>query len=362
MGLGTAFVSLLTAASIGLAHPHGGKPLQMSRRSLSHCDQHFAKRDFQDIQVTRRAAEWRRIRKERGLEDKPVIHGRDFIEVINKDHKSSMAVTPDTPDLELFANSGNCVLSPEVTEGPLYVRGEEVRRELTEGESGVKMTIDIQVVDVNTCKPMETVALDFWSCNSTGVYGGVLNYPGNGNPNDLSLINTTTLRGIQFTNVDGVATFDTVVPGHYAGRTNHVHAIAHVGAKQLPNGTITGGSVAHIGQMYFDQSLLKAVEGTQPYASNTQTWTQNAQDILLQQGANGDDPVVQYVLIGDSIEDGIFAWIRFGVDPKANRPLNAAAYIDESGGHQSPGKGFGTFPGFGGDWGPILGGKKEKRK
>jgi protocatechuate 3,4-dioxygenase beta subunit len=47
------------------------------------------------------------------------------------------------------------------------VRGEQIRKELTEGEGGVKMTIDIQVMDVKTCKPLQDVAVDFWSCNST---------------------------------------------------------------------------------------------------------------------------------------------------------------------------------------------------
>lgn len=56
-----------------------------------------------------------------------------------------------------------------------------------------------------------------------GVYGGVLYYPGNGDPNDESIINSTTLRGVQPTDEDGIALFDTLVPGHYAGRTNHIH-------------------------------------------------------------------------------------------------------------------------------------------
>ena len=47
------------------------------------------------------------------------------------------------------------------------VRGEQIRRDLTEGQGGVKMTIDIQVVDVKTCKPIPKAAVDFWSCNST---------------------------------------------------------------------------------------------------------------------------------------------------------------------------------------------------
>ena len=51
----------------------------------------------------------------------------------------------------------------------------------------------------------------------------MLNYPGNGDANDKRLINVTTLRGVQFTNDEGIAVFDTLVPGHYAGRTNHMH-------------------------------------------------------------------------------------------------------------------------------------------
>ena len=56
-----------------------------------------------------------------------------------------------------------------------------------------------------------------------GVYGGVLYYPGNGDPNDESIINATALRGVQPTDADGIALFDTLVPGHYAGRATHVH-------------------------------------------------------------------------------------------------------------------------------------------
>lgn len=114
--------NLLVASLVGLtaAHPAvGGKPLPMSRRSLSHCQQHFAKRDMQDHNVARRAAEWRRLRKERGLEDRPVARKRDYTDVLNTDHESDREVSPNTDDEELFGETNNCVLSPEVTEGPL---------------------------------------------------------------------------------------------------------------------------------------------------------------------------------------------------------------------------------------------------
>jgi hypothetical protein len=49
----------------------------------------------------------------------PVISGRDFTEVLNTNHKSSKAFTAATKGAELFADAGACMLSPEVTEGPL---------------------------------------------------------------------------------------------------------------------------------------------------------------------------------------------------------------------------------------------------
>ena len=134
--------------------------------------------------------------------------------------------------------------------------------------------------------------------------------------------------------------------------------MVHHDVTQEANGTITGGHVSHIGQMYFDQSLLEAVEQTPAYAVNTQAWTQNAADALFAMGTSGgDDPVVRYALLGGAVEDGLFAWIRFGVDLDAQRSYNPAAYKDETGGHQNPtgpvqpgglGGGLGGgFPGFG---------------
>lgn len=60
-----------------------------------------------------------------------------------------------------------------------------------------------------------------------------------------------------------------------------------------------------------------------------------------------------YVLLGDDITDGIFAWITVGIDPTISKTVSAAAYYDASGGHASSdsgGGGGGGFPGFPG-WG-----------
>jgi protocatechuate 3,4-dioxygenase beta subunit len=83
----------------------------------------------------------------------------------------------------------------------------------------------------------------------------------NGNYADTSNLNNTVLRGIQATDADGVAQFTTKFSGHYSGRCTHLHAVIHEGTSQLDNGTITGGTVSHIGQFFFDQKLVTEVRG-----------------------------------------------------------------------------------------------------
>lgn len=53
------------------------------------------------------------------------------------------------------------------------------------------------------------------------MYSGLV-ADGNGNSDDLTNYDTTYLRGIAKADDDGVVTFQTLFPGHYSGRTNHV--------------------------------------------------------------------------------------------------------------------------------------------
>jgi protocatechuate 3,4-dioxygenase beta subunit len=53
---------------------------------------------------------------------------------------------------------------------PADVNGELIRSDMREDQQGVELYADVQVIDVNTCTPLPNVYLDFWHCNSTGVY------------------------------------------------------------------------------------------------------------------------------------------------------------------------------------------------
>lgn len=47
------------------------------------------------------------------------------------------------------------------------VSGEQIRRNLTESELGIPLTLNFQVVDYKTCLPLQDVAVDIWGCNTT---------------------------------------------------------------------------------------------------------------------------------------------------------------------------------------------------
>ncbi|KAJ5643505.1 uncharacterized protein N7484_006012 [Penicillium longicatenatum] len=265
----------------------------------------------------------------------------DLREPLRKSHlKTDPSIGPNTPEDELFGDNGVCVLNPEGMLGPFYVTGEFIRSDITEAEPGVPMTIDAQFIDVETCEPVEGIWWDIWSCNSTGVYSGVMSWENDGK-DDTSNLNATFLRGLQRTDAEGVAQFQTIFPGHYHHRATHLHVIAHVGnVTRFPNDTITGGTVAHIGQLFWGQDLVYEIERTYPYYTNTVPITPNSRDRLFLDEVEGttSDPVFNYVKLGEDVQDGIFAWISVAVnlsasyDPSHNWRLTEQGSVSDSGG------------------------------
>ncbi|KAF2117780.1 extracellular dioxygenase-like protein [Lophiotrema nucula] len=312
------------------------------KRSLAHCAEKLKARGNDVAMAARRAAMAENLRKKRSIgQEKSYLRARDANETLATNHQSNLTgITPDVDPAVIFSGNGSCILVPETTQGPYWVSGELVRQNVTEGQSGVPMTLDIQIIDVATCEPVPQALLEIWHCNSTGVYSGV-NANGNGNTSDTSNLNATFMRGVQQSDATGVVTFDTLVPGHYTGRTNHIHVMSHVNASVLGNNTIAGGAITHVGQMFFDQDLVTLVEATEPYTSNTQVLTTNAEDDIFAGEAEGYDPVVEYVLLGDDVSEGIFAWIAFGQDSTAAYNITAAATLTENGGVANPNSGAG---------------------
>lgn len=212
------------------------------------------------------------------------------------------------------------------------MEGEYIRKDIRKSQPGVDMVIYAQFIDVSTCKPVPNLMWDIWHTNATGIYGGIIS-AGNGNLKDASNINATFLRGLQPSDEDGVAQFESIFPGHYAGRTAHIHVVAHLNGVILDNGTYSGGSIAHIGQIYFDQDLITQVEALSPYTDNKIALTKNVDDVLFTSEAeNKADPILNYVLLGESVSDGLFMWIMMGVDTSASYDYSAFAELTADGG------------------------------
>ncbi|KAJ4172587.1 hypothetical protein NW754_002789 [Fusarium falciforme] len=330
-----AFAAL---ASLAQAHPGHDVSEEVAERrhfinsihkkDLSHCADKLRARGIEARNIARRSAAVEQARALKGVSKK-----RDLDSVLATDHdESDTGYTANTDVSKLFTGNTSCLLTPEVTQGPYYVGGEYVRKDITDDEPGIDITLDYQVIDVDTCEPVPDVYVEIWHCNSTGVYSGVV-ASGNGNSDDDSNLDATFLRGIQETDSDGVAQFKSVFPGHYTGRATHIHIMVHTNATLLANDTLGNDIYAsHVGQAFFDQDLITAVEKTSPYSSNTQELTENDNDDILAEEAENVDPFMSYVYLGDDLDSGLFAWIAFGINTTYSSHISPAASYYEDGG------------------------------
>jgi protocatechuate 3,4-dioxygenase beta subunit len=197
-----------------------------------------------------------------------------------------------------------CTLTPEATEGPYYLDLERVRRRITEGKAGLPLRLRIGVADTDGCAPLANAAVDVWHCDAQGVYSGVQGNSG------------TFLRGVQLTDANGVAVFDTIYPGWYQGRATHIHLKVHVGGG-VSGATYSGGHVAHTGQLFFPETLNDQVYRLNPYRRHTGNRTRDAQDSIYA-SAGGSSAVPRLTRVNRAaLAKGLVGAITLGVDPGA---------------------------------------------
>ncbi|KAJ4385765.1 hypothetical protein N0V93_010196 [Gnomoniopsis smithogilvyi] len=337
------FFVTATLTSLAAAHPgHSiAQELQERRdfmsaskvRDLSHCASKLKARGIEAQNVARRAQRAEAARAKRGLKSK-----RTLDSVLATDHnETSLGYTVNTDEATIFSSNSSCILTPDVTQGPYYVGGEYIRRDLKETQDGIDTVIDYQVIDVETCDPVPNVYVEMWHANATGVYSGVV-ASGNGDTSDTTNINKTFLRGIQETDSEGVAQFETIFPGHYTSRATHIHILVHTNVTVYPNGTLGNDVTAsHVGQGFWDQDLIYDADTISPYSDNTQEITTNSDDSILAEetATDGVDPVFEYTYLGDSLSDGLFAWIAFGINTTESSTVTPAAKYYASGGVES---------------------------
>lgn len=186
------------------------------------------------------------MRKRQELEKRGLRPGID-------DTETTYVIHAEAPKYDFLKND-TCILAPEITQGPYWYPPHEVlRQDMTENEVGVPLELEIGIMDVHSCLPLDNVLLSLWHCNASGSYSSfdydpntpfetLLKEHGIDDPSGydnwavsvtsvkrqdwiliriqfLSNSDTTFLRGMWPTDEHGVSSFKSIFPGFYVRRT-----------------------------------------------------------------------------------------------------------------------------------------------
>jgi protocatechuate 3,4-dioxygenase beta subunit len=172
-----------------------------------------------------------------------------------------------------------CVVVPELTEGPYFVDERldrsDIRTDTATGAVSEGTRFDLSWVvtriDGSACTPFEGAMVDVWHCDAAGSYSDVQD-------RGFSTDGQDFLRGYQLTDADGRATFTSVYPGWYDGRTVHVHFKIRTDPDQSSGTEFTS-------QLFFDDASTDTVYTAEPYAARGTRTVLNAQDGIYQQSS-----------------------------------------------------------------------------
>jgi protocatechuate 3,4-dioxygenase beta subunit len=169
-----------------------------------------------------------------------------------------------------------CILRPRQTEGPYFVdellRRSDIRSDPSTGliKTGTPLDLTFNVMQLvsGRCRQLPNAQVDVWHCDATGVYSDVRDP-------SFNTLGQRFLRGYQVTNESGIASFRTIYPGWYEGRTVHIHfKIRHAVAR---NQDFTS-------QIYFDDALTDRVHRAAFYAKSGTRTRNGGDDIFLAGG------------------------------------------------------------------------------
>lgn len=109
--------------------------------------------------------------------------------------------------LSEFECTSPATLTPAQAEGPFYTPGSPERTSLLESEmNGIRLTLSGFVL-TQDCQPISGAWLDFWQTDDRGEYDN----------------QGYRLRGHQLTDAEGHYQLETIIPGEYPGRPEHIH-------------------------------------------------------------------------------------------------------------------------------------------
>lgn len=188
----------------------------------------------------------------------------------------------------IFRAKPQCVTTLARTLGPCHTNDVPVRTDVTEGVAGLPMRLSLRIVEAETCKPVEGADVEIWHVNAAGVYSG--HAARMCNDGAAAAQAAQFLRGRQITDGDGVASFLSVYPGWYAGRTVHVHLRILVDGRELL-----------VTQLLFDDALSDIIFADHPdYRGRSGRDTTNGDD-----GVFAADAAASYIFDVEKLDGGV---------------------------------------------------------
>jgi protocatechuate 3,4-dioxygenase beta subunit len=205
---------------------------------------------------------------------------------------------------------------PEETNGPYPADGTNglnvledsgiVRSDITSSldggttVSGVPLTFTFAVTDLAKNVPFEGAAVYVWHCDAQGRYSMYTQ----------GVEGETFLRGVQVADAGGEVTFQTIVPGCYAGRWTHIHFEVYPDADSA---TDAGNAIA-TSQVAFPADMLGGVYALDEYPGSARNLagvgTSPADDMVF---GEGDWSLEMGTFTGDT-GSGYVGSIAVGVD------------------------------------------------
>lgn len=215
--------------------------------------------------------------------------------------------------------TSGCTVIPNETEGPYPGDGSnsangsianalalsgvvrsDIRASIA-GASGVATGIPLQLVIelVNTnaaCADLAGYAIYLWHCDALGRYSMY----------SSGVTAENYLRGVQATDANGLASFDTIYPGCYAGRVPHIHFEVYRSTTTATN----WNNKLRTSQLCFPSDINSAVYATSGYGNSA---ANNRAISLGSDGIFSDGYETQMASVTGSVGAGYVARLKVGI-------------------------------------------------
>lgn len=95
------------------------------------------------------------MRKRQELEKRGLRPGVDDVD-------TTYVIHAEAPTYDFLKND-TCILAPEITQGPYwYPPHELLRQNIVEQEVGVPLELEIGLIDVHSCEPLDNALISIW--------------------------------------------------------------------------------------------------------------------------------------------------------------------------------------------------------